>query len=236
MNLRRKLSPPLGQWTKRLLCGAAWAACLNAGTAFGQEPKGLFIVSYVEAPLDGIAALDGSLKTYAEQLRHAPGSPSVEILKETSRPNRFLVVERWPVGATDSDVAGNALRQAIDGKVEGPLDRRIGRPIGPLLTSTVKAPFHMVMHVDVVPDGSAAGTKAIDDQRALVLAAPGGLGFEFGAQTDKANHFAVHETWTSQAAYQTYMAGPGGRDLRKRLMEFRGAPFDDRFYEIDAGP
>ena len=203
--------------------------CL-AGAASGQSIDRKLVVSYVEAPVGATAALERSVQAYAAQARANSAAPSVEILHEVGRPNRIAVIERWPGDATAADAGAEAFQRAVDGKIEAPVDRRAFKPLVAPLTPAAKTPFHVLMHVDVVPDGSAFGAKTLQAQREAVLAAPGALGYEVAVQSDRANHFALHETWASRAAYEAYVASPGGRDLRQQLAKYRGAPFDDRFY------
>jgi quinol monooxygenase YgiN len=78
--------------------------------------------------------------------------------------------------------------------------------------------------------------KLLDGHRAAVMAAKGALAYEFAVQTDRANHFAVHETWASRAAYEAYAASQGAQDLRKQLATVKGALFDDRYYVAAKAP
>ncbi|HUO22643.1 MAG TPA: antibiotic biosynthesis monooxygenase [Caulobacteraceae bacterium] len=89
----------------------------------------------------------------------------------------------------------------------------------------------MIMHVDVITEGAGPTLKALQDHGAAVLNAPGNLGLEMGEQTDRANHFTVHEVWASRKDYEAFAASAAGQLLRKQLMLFRGALFDDRYYE-----
>jgi quinol monooxygenase YgiN len=88
----------------------------------------------------------------------------------------------------------------------------------------------MLMHVDVVPPSAAAAAKLLDAERVAVMGAGGARAFEAATQSDRANHFAVHQIWTSRAAYEAYAAGPAAQALRRQLSTMKGALYDDRFY------
>jgi quinol monooxygenase YgiN len=215
-----------------LVVGASLASVRGArAQAPAQGPEPRLVVTYVEAPAGAAAALWGSLETYVDRLRHAPEAPGVELLSEIGKPNRLVVVEHWAPGdPAAAERAGAALDAAVAGKVEAPIDRRLNRPLAALAAAAPADAFHMVMHVDVTPDGSAQAAQALLAQRTSVLAAKGAIGFDAGVQLDKPNHFAVHEVWASRAAYEAYAASSGGQNIRREAMRFRGAPFDDRFY------
>ena len=139
----------------------------------------------------------------------------------------MAVIERWGQGAVAPDAV---LAGELAARLQAPADRRIHRPNGPLLSSAAPGAFHMLMHVDVVPPGAALAAGLLEAQRADVLAAPGARGYELATQADRANHFAVHEVWTSRAAYEAYAASAPARELRRQLTTVKGALFDDRFF------
>ena len=204
---------------------AAVAPLALATAAVAADAPQTLVVAYVETPASGAATAERRLQDYAAQLRKSSGAPSVEVLHEIGRPQRMAVIERW---AADAVPADGALQKMFDGKLQAPVDRRAHKPIGPLLTKG--GPFHMLMHVDVVPAGAEMATKALDALRTAVMAAPGALGYELAVQPDRANHFAIHETWASRAAYEAYAASPAEQQLRAQLATVKGALFDDRFY------
>jgi quinol monooxygenase YgiN len=196
-----------------------------AGVAAAADGPQTLVVAYVETPPSAAAAAERSLKAYADDLRKSAAAPTVEVLHEVGRPQRMAVIERWPADATPAD---GAIQKLLDGRLQAPVDRRPHKPVGPLLSRG--GAFHMLMHVDVVPAGAEMATKALDALRTSVLAAPGALGYELAVQPDRANHFAIHETWASRAAYEAWTAGKDAQALRAQLATVKGALFDDRFY------
>lgn len=215
----------LNRRTLLALSVALAAPFAGVTAAAAADAPQVLVVAYVETPAAGATAAERSLQAYAAQLRKTAAAPAVEVLHEVGRPQRMAVIERWPADAVPAD---GALQREFEGKLQAPVDRRPHKPIGPLLTRG--GPFHMLMHVDVVPAGAEMATKALDGLRGAVMAAPGALGFELAVQPDRANHFAVHEIWASRAAYEAYAASAPARQLRGQLAGVKGALFDDRFY------
>jgi quinol monooxygenase YgiN len=191
--------------------GAALLAVLAAGVA--SAPRALaatprLMVYYVEA------------------------APVIEVLRESGRPSRMAVVEQWrDLSPAKADARTKALQARIGRNLQAAIDDRLSDPLAPL--DFIIAPagvFHVLMHIDVIPDGSAAASKALQAQKASVMAARGALAFEAATQVGRPNHFAVHEVWKTRAAYEAYAASPAGEDLRRAFTPYKGAPFDDRFY------
>jgi quinol monooxygenase YgiN len=204
----------------------------SAGRAAAPEPR--LMVFYVEAPPAKAAAVARALQAQAEDDRKA-GAAAAEALAESGRPGRMALVEQW----RDLPVAEAARRaKALDSRLapdlQAPVDDRPNDPLLPLdLKPAPAGAFHVLMHIDVIPDGAAVARQALTAQKAEVLAAPGALAFQAASQTGRPNHFAVHEAWSSRAAYEAYAASPAAQDLRRRLTPFKGAPFDDRLYALN---
>lgn len=212
--------------------GALATAILAAGLATrAASPEPRLVVFYAEAPPARAAAVLTALQAEAQDARKA-GASAAEALRESSRPSRMALVEQWrDLSPGEAERRATALQAKLEPDVQSPVDDRLGDPVVPLDGKPAPAgAFHVLMHIDVVPDGSATARQALTAQQAQVMAAPGALAFEAAAQTGRPNHFAVHEAWTSRAAYEAYAASPAGRALRRQLDRFKGAPFDDRFY------
>jgi quinol monooxygenase YgiN len=218
--------------------GAAVLAVLTAGAlgvsqALAASPR--LMVYYVEAPPAKAAGVAKALEAFASKVREedGPDAPVIEVLRESGRPGRMAVLEQWRnLGQDKADRWTKALAAAVGSDLQAPVDDRLSDPLVPLdFTTAPTGVFHVLMHIDVVPDGAAAASKALTAQKTSVLAAPGALAFEAATQTGRPNHFAVHEVWKTRAAYEAYAASAPGMDLRRQFNQSKGAPFDDRFYD-----
>jgi len=218
---------------RRLLAlGALAPALLAAGLgARAASPEPRLTVFYVESSPARAAAVLAALRAQAQDARKA-GASAAEALRESGRPSRMALVELWrDLSAAEAERRAQALKAKLEPDIQAPIDDRLSDPIAPLdLKPAPAGAFHVLMHIDVLPDGSATARQALVSQRAQVMAAPGALAFEAASQAGRPNHFAVHEAWNSRAAYEAYAASPAGRALRRQLDRFKGAPFDDRFY------
>jgi quinol monooxygenase YgiN len=191
------------------------------------------MVFYVEASPARAAAALATLRTQARDARDT-GASAAEALRDSGRPGRMALVEQWrDLSAAEAERRAKALQARLAADLQAPIDDRLSNPIVPLdLKPAPAGAFHVLMHIDVLPDGSATARQALVAQKASVMAAPGALAFDAGSQVGRPNHFAVHEAWKTRAAYEAYAASPAGQDLRRQLDRFKGAPFDDRFYAL----
>ena len=210
------------------LVPAILATALAAGAA-APEPR--LAVFYVEAPPAKAAAVLAALQAQARDARKA-GAAAAEALGESGRSSRMALVVQWrDLSAPEAERRAKALQAALAPQLQAPVDDRLNDPIVPLdLKPAPAGAFHVLMHIDVIPDGAATARQALIAQKAQVLAAPGALAFQAASQTGRSNHFAVHEAWRSRAAYEAYAASAAGQDLRRQFAPFKGAPFDDRYY------
>jgi quinol monooxygenase YgiN len=208
------------------------AATLGSAQALAASPR--LLVFYIEAPPAKAASVADQLDKYASKTRddEGPDAPVMEVLRESGRPNRMAVVEQWRnLSPEKAGRRTKALQAQIGADLQAPIDDRQGDPLAPLdLTTAPTGVFHVLMHIDVAPDGAPIASKTIIAQKTSVMAAPGALAFEAAAQTGAGNHFEVHEVWKDRAAYEAYAASTAGQDLRRQFTRYKGAPFDDRFY------
>jgi len=211
------------------LASALLACPFAAVDAASPEPR--LTVFYVEAPPAKAAATLAALQAQARDARKA-GASAADALSESGRPTRMALVEQWrDLSAAEADRRAKALQARLAPQSQAPIDDRLSDPIVPLDFKPAPAgAFHVLMHIDVMPDGSATARAAVIAQKASVMAAPGALAFDAASQVGRPNHFAVHEAWKTRAAYEACVASPAGQDLRRQLDRFKGAPFDDRLY------
>jgi len=218
----------------RTMGAALLAVAVVGGLGAARAATPRLLVFYIEAPPAKAASVADQLTNYASKTRdeEGPDAPVIEVLRESGRPSRMAVVEQWRNLSPDkAERRTKALQARVGADLQAPIDDRLGDPLTPLdFTTAPTGVFHVLMHIDVIPDGAATAAKALTAQKALMMAAPGALAFEASTQVGRTNHFEVHEVWKDRAAYETYAASPPGEDLRRQFTQYKGAPFDDRFY------
>jgi quinol monooxygenase YgiN len=91
-------------------------------------------------------------------------------------------------------------------------------------------PVFAVGYVEVRPKETEAGRAALARYRAALERQPGCLAVELFAQTGRAGHFAVLETWLGQAAFDARDAA-AKRQLMETLQPIRVSDYDERPYK-----
>jgi quinol monooxygenase YgiN len=214
--------------------GAAVLAALAFGAPLARAASPRLMVYYVVAPPAKAAAVAKALETFAAKAREEQGAdaPQIEVLREAGRPSRMAVIEQWrDLSPAKAEQGTKVLQAQIGADLQAPIDDRLNDPLSPLdFTTAPTGVFHVLMHIDVVPDGAQTASTALQAQKASVMAAPGALAFEAATQVGRPNHFTVHEVWKTRAAYEAYAASTAAQDLRRQFTRYKGAPFDDRFY------
>jgi quinol monooxygenase YgiN len=215
------------------------ALSLAAATAQAQNSSvdsSVHVVTYVDVMPSSVVAGGTLLKQYRDASRKEGGSTSVDVLQEVSRPNRFAVVEVWKdKAARDAHVAAASTTQFHD-KLKAiqnaPYDERInnGLYVGTAHGQPDKDAIHVLTHVDVVPTSK-------DDCMALLKAMStdtpkdaGNVVYSVLQQQNRANHFTVSETWSSNEALDGHAMAAHTRAFRDKLAPMAGALYDERFY------
>jgi len=101
--------------------------------AFSQEPGAEHVVTYFETlatPLQASSTTPvEALRRYVEAISHEGGAGAAEILQETVRPGRFVVLEQWSdLQSLEQHRAAPSIKQLdrdLSPWLSNPYDRRI---------------------------------------------------------------------------------------------------------------
>lgn len=193
------------------------------------------VASYVavEAGQDASAAL--ALKAYAARVRLDPAAQRVLLLTEIGRPGQFVLLESWRDEAAWLAHAAAPSRQALEQTLQpillAPFDDRLGLPMQrEAAASEPRDALHVVLHVDVTGTGIDTMPETLRETAGKALRMPGAIAFEIATQSNKRNHFTVHQVWASRAAYDAYNASATAKEFRARFHQVKGAVYDDRLF------
>ena len=87
-------------------------------------------------------------------------------------------------------------------------------------------------HVDVIPQHKDAGVEALQELAAASRPQPGNVRFEVWQQTNRGNHFAVVETWSTRRRFDAHLMAADTREFRSKLAVMTGALYDERLYRL----
>jgi quinol monooxygenase YgiN len=92
--------------------------------------------------------------------------------------------------------------------------------------------IYAVTHVDILPTGTAAGTKLVQEYVADSRKEKGAVRIEAYAQISRLNHISIVEVWESQQALDAHRAAEHTRQFRQQLDPMLGSPYDERLHVL----
>jgi quinol monooxygenase YgiN len=231
---------------KRLICTlfglglaatAASAADVKLGDGTMLADKPYYIVSYVEAKPAEADEVSAMLRAQAKDSAADAGAIRMEVLRNTGRPNHFLLLEVWADPAVREAHAKAArtlaFRKALQAHLYSPYDERVhvaldtAAPAG--LPAATPGSVFAVTHVDIIPPEQFAPCKRQIDENgpcgnALVvkLAADsrkhrGARRFDVLTQANRPNHMTVVEMWDSAGDQEAHTVNPDTMAFRDGL-------------------
>jgi quinol monooxygenase YgiN len=225
----------------RYLAFLTTAGMLMALATHAQTPPVIegrvYVATYVEVLPSAVSQAGGLLKQYRDASRKESGALRMEVLQESGRPTRFVILSIWPDQKTfDSHgkvAQATAFRDKLRPIQAAPYDERVHSGFAVATPASARpAGVVVVTHVDVPPplrDTVEPMLKALSEAGRKE---GGSLRFEVGQQANRPNHFTVVELWADQAAYEAHVAAQHTRQFREKLGTMLGALYDERLYTV----
>jgi quinol monooxygenase YgiN len=212
------------------------AAAATAPVALAQTgADAVYAVTYLDVGTGAVPQGVELLKKYRELSGHDAGNLEFTALQETSRPNRFAIVEGWKDQAAfethDKGTAKAEFQDALKPIRNSPPDRHMLQPFAnaPARTAPSSGALYMVEHVDFMGGDPAVVIAAQPLVKTLAQSSQkeaGAVRYEIYRQPPpRINHYEVVGVWTDQKAFDahetaahtlqfrstTVMGGPAGR-------------------------
>jgi quinol monooxygenase YgiN len=189
------------------------------------------VVTYIDIDPKSIAEGLALLKSY----REAAGAI---VLQETSRRNRFVMIEAWNDEAAFQGHEGSQrvteFRCKLRAIHNSPYDQRVHQTFaaGPLREAG-DGMLHTITHVDVPPPRKDETEVLLTVQAVRSRTDGGNARYDvFQQNAPRTNHFTVFAVWKDEAAFLSHQAAPHTRAFREELGPKLGAPYDERLYSI----
>jgi quinol monooxygenase YgiN len=243
--MRLLMSVPLTHHRFALAAGrSALGLCLVLGTATSAMAQAggaaVYAVTYLDVSTDWVLQGAGLIKQYREMSRREAGNLEFTVLQETTRPNRFAIVEGWRDRKTmDAHANGADAKRfdfALDAIRNSPPNAHVleGFAIAPAKSAPPEA-IYMIQHVDIAFNGYGATVSAAFK----ALAGPsqkeaGALRYDIYEEPDPhLNHFSIVGAWTNEKAYEDHEDAPYTKQFRAALARTgQGNLYDQRIYKI----
>jgi quinol monooxygenase YgiN len=92
--------------------------------------------------------------------------------------------------------------------------------------------IYVVTHVDVLPNGAAAGTKLLQLYAADSRKDKGAVRVEVYIQISRVNHMSLVEVWQNREAFEAHEGAAHTKQFREQLQPLLGSPYDETLHTI----
>jgi quinol monooxygenase YgiN len=226
----------------QLLAPAALALALvmaPGSPVSAQTADPVYAVTYLDVSTDWVVQGSGLLKQFRDLSAHHAGNLEFTVMRETSRPNRFVIVEGWKDRAAFAAHGKSADTALFNFTLEA---IRNSPPNQHVLQSFANVPargkpgggaVYMVEHVDFSPPSNDTGLPLL---KALALASQkeeGVVRYDiYQESAPHANHYSVVAVWASRAAFDAHETAAYTRQYRAATMlPVLANLYDERLYE-----
>jgi quinol monooxygenase YgiN len=216
-----------------LALGAAMPAAAQAGGG------AVYAVTYLDVSTDWIRQGAGLIKQYHDTSRREPGNLEFTVLQETTRPNRFAIVEGWSdqksMDAHTKSADTIRFEFILEAIRNSPPNQHVleGFAIAPAKSAPAGA-VYMIQHVDIAFNGFGSPVRAAF----RALAGPsqkeaGALSYDLYEEPNPhLNHFSIVAAWTNEKAYEDHEAAPYMKQFRAAIAQSgKGNLYDQRIYK-----
>src|SRR5260370_37609914 len=234
----------LGRWFAASSIVIATAVAVAPAARAQSGADAIFAVTYVDVGAGAVTQGVELIKKYRDQTRREAANLEFTILQETSRPNRFVIMEGWRDQAAFEGHDKGAAKAEFEGALKpirnSPPDRKMLQPFANAPARRIEpGALYMVEHVDFMGGDPAIAAAAVPLERARAEASqkePGPVRYEiYRLPPPPINHYPLDAAWTDAKAFDAHetaahtLAFPaataqGGRAWRANL-------YDQRLYQ-----
>jgi quinol monooxygenase YgiN len=201
------------------------------------EPNAVYVATYIDAQPASVNAAASLIKSYGETVKAEKGNLAIDIVQETGRPARWVVIEVWndaPSFEAHKKAASTAeFQNKVKAIQNSPNDERTHKGLSVDSKSWVfgRGSVAVVTHVDVPPpvreQAQALLTKVAEASRAD----EGNLRYDVLQESpQRTNHFTIFAVWKDRKAFDSHEGKPHARQFREAIAPMLGAPYDERMY------
>jgi len=174
------------------------------------------------------------LNKYREQTAAEEGNTEVVLLQETSRLNRFVIIEVWADEAKFQahEAASHTaeFRSKLKTIHNSPYDQRVHHSFS-VAGAQGDGALYVVTHVDVPPPRREETEALLTKEATESRADDGNVRYDvFQQNAPRTNHFTVFAIWKDEKAFISHQASAHTRGFREMLGPMLGAPYDERLF------
>jgi quinol monooxygenase YgiN len=231
MRFIRKLSSgrsciPFGRWAVVPFLVIAAAIVVIPAARAQTAADAVHAVTYLDVGTTSVTQGIELIKKFRDASRREAANLEFTILQETSRPNRFVIMEGWrdqaAFEAHDKGTAKSEFETALKPIRNSPPDRHMLQPFAnaPARAAPAGGGLYMVEHVDFLGGDPAIAIAAAPLVKALAEASQkeaGAVRYEiFRQPPPRINHYEVVAVWTDAKAFDAH-------EIAAHTLQFRAA-------------
>jgi quinol monooxygenase YgiN len=193
------------------------------------------VATYIDVQPDATSRGIELIREYREASRKDAGNSGVDVVQETSRPNRFVIIERWKdessFEAHTKTGPATPFRDRLKAIQNSPCDQRMhfGFAVGSVPAATGIDTVSVVTHVDVPPPRKDEAEILLKSLAEESRKDEGNLRYDiFQQKAPRTNHFTVFAEWKDAEAFASHEMRPHRRKFRETLWPMLGSPYDER--------
>lgn len=197
------------------------------------------IATYIDISPDSTAEAIALLTKYRGATANQEGNAGVIVLKETSRQNRFVVIEAWNTETAfqTHEAAPHTVefRSRLRAIHNSPYDQRTHHTFAAASDRGENSDslLYVVTHVDVPPPRKEETEVLLTVEAAKSRMDAGNVRYDvFQQNAPRTNHFTVLAVWKHESAFISHQATSHTRQFRESLGPMLGAPYDERLYTL----
>jgi quinol monooxygenase YgiN len=229
-----------------------WMACIPLalaaviGPAQAQTGDPVYAVTYLDVGTNAVAQGVDLIKKYRDASRRENANLEFTVLQETSRPNRFVIMEGWKdQGAFEAHDKGTA-KAEFEGALKpirnSPPDRHMLQPYAnaPSQATPATGALYMVEHVDFLGGDPAIAERAQPLVKGLAETSKkedGVVRYDIYRQPPpRINHYEVVSAWTDAKAFDAHETAAHTLQFRAATVMGGKVPranlYDQRLYKV----
>jgi quinol monooxygenase YgiN len=201
------------------------------------DPNAIYIATYVDMDMAATNQGTALINAYREETRAEKGNLVVDVIRETGRQSRAVVVEIWD-GQPSFEMhekAGHTIqfRTKLKAIQNSPYDQRIhkGLSVDTRAWAQQRGAVSVVTHVDVPPQAKDQAMELLKRLAEASRTDDGNLRYDaFQESPARTNHFTVFAIWKDRKAFDAHETKAHARQFREAIAPMLGAPYDERLY------
>ena len=199
------------------------------------DPNAVYVATYVDVQTASTNQGAALIKEYRETTRAEKGSLGIEVVRESGRAARSVVVEIWndPSSFEAHEKAAHTIQFRTKLKMiqNSPYDQRVhkGISVDPRPWAIEHGSVSVVTHVDVPPPSKDQAAALLTRLAEASRNDEGNLRYDvFQESPSRTNHFTLFAVWKDRKAFDSHETKTHARQFREAIAPMLGAPYDER--------